>query len=126
MKFLVSFLGGTLVGAVSLGLIYPLYSTRIKLVTDVRGQYHGVLNCLLQTYFAHGLKGLYKGYSQSLMGIVVYNAIHFLCELKDVSDMTEAEQALYLQSARLLSTLISSPFEMMNRKKVLGSNCIPL
>jgi len=74
---------GGAAGATSLMFVYPLDFARTRLAADVGKagaagrQFTGLTDCLSKIYKADGLKGLYQGFSISVLGIIMYRACYF-------------------------------------------------
>jgi solute carrier family 25 (adenine nucleotide translocator) protein 4/5/6/31 len=74
---------GGAAGATSLLFVYPLDFARTRLAADVGKagaagrQFTGLNDCLAKIYKADGLKGLYQGFSISVLGIIMYRACYF-------------------------------------------------
>lgn len=72
---------GGAAGASSLCFVYPLDFARTRLAADVgKGadrEFTGLLNCLTKVAKTDGISGLYKGFSVSVQGIIVYRACYF-------------------------------------------------
>ncbi len=73
---------GAAAGATSLTVSYPLEYTYTRLAADVGGpdgkrMYNGLIDCIGKTFKSDGIAGLYRGYTTSVAGIVVYRAGYF-------------------------------------------------
>jgi solute carrier family 25 (mitochondrial adenine nucleotide translocator), member 4/5/6/31 len=75
---------GGAAGATSLCFVYPLDYARTRLGADVgKGaadrQYNGLVDCIKKTVKSDGVGGLYRGFSVSVQGIIIYRAAYFGC-----------------------------------------------
>merc|ERR1712116_56741 len=80
--FLANLASGGAAGATSLCFVYPLDFARTRLGADVgRGaaerEFTGFGNCLAKTVKSDGILGLYRGFSVSVQGIIIYRAAYF-------------------------------------------------
>lgn len=84
-RYFVGNLGsGGAAGATSLCFVYPLDYARTRLGADVgKGtadrQYNGLVDCIKKTLKSDGAVGLYRGFSVSVQGIIIYRAAYFGC-----------------------------------------------
>jgi solute carrier family 25 (adenine nucleotide translocator) protein 4/5/6/31 len=80
--FLGSLASGGAAGAASLMVVYPLDFSRTRLAADVgkaasEREFTGLANCIMRIFKADGPLGLYRGFSISVFGIIVYRGIYF-------------------------------------------------
>jgi solute carrier family 25 (adenine nucleotide translocator) protein 4/5/6/31 len=85
---------GGAAGATALTVSYPLEYTYTRLAADVGGghghgapaaagaapaqrQYTGIIDCMRKTVATDGIRGIYRGYGPSVLGIIVYRAGYF-------------------------------------------------
>jgi solute carrier family 25 (adenine nucleotide translocator) protein 4/5/6/31 len=73
---------GGAAGATSLCFVYPLDYARTRLAADIgKGpadrEFAGLGNCITKTFKSDGLMGLYRGFSVSVQGIIIYRAAYF-------------------------------------------------
>ncbi|CAL4163010.1 unnamed protein product, partial [Meganyctiphanes norvegica] len=73
---------GSAAGATSLGVTYPLSFTRTRLAADVgkgvaERQFQGHVDCIKNIFKSDGIRGLYKGFGTSILGIMVYRGVYF-------------------------------------------------
>ncbi|KAF9197726.1 ADP/ATP carrier protein [Haplosporangium sp. Z 27] len=73
---------GAAAGASSLVFVYSLDYARTRLSSDAKGsngarQYTGLLDVYKKTYASDGVAGLYRGFTLSIVGIVVYRGLYF-------------------------------------------------
>lgn len=80
--FLMSLLSGGIAGSFSLIFVYPLDFARTRLGADVgksasERQFNGLMDCCAKIFKQDGIKGLYQGFSVSVLGIFTYRAFYF-------------------------------------------------
>nr|AGA16550.1 ADP/ATP carrier [Cryptocaryon irritans] len=80
--FLGNLASGGAAGASSLMFVYPLDFARTRLAADIgkgagERQFHGLGDCIGKIFKSDGPKGLYQGFSISVLGIIVYRACYF-------------------------------------------------
>lgn len=75
---------GGAAGAASLTFVYSLDYARTRLTNDNKNakkggakQFNGLVDVFKQTYALDGIKGLYRGFTISCIGIVVYRGLYF-------------------------------------------------
>ncbi|WP_187788011.1 MC/SLC25 family protein, partial [Salmonella sp. S146_54837] len=73
---------GGAAGATSLCFVYPLDFARTRLAADVGNtlaerQFKGLGHCLSSIYKSDGMIGLYRGFTVSVQGIIIYRAAYF-------------------------------------------------
>ena len=90
-SMLINILSGGLAGALGSFPLYPLHYLRIRLAMDVgvsasqsedsskalEKQFKNARDCISKTRKQNGIRGLYKGFPVSILGIVVYRATYF-------------------------------------------------
>jgi len=80
-RFAANIASGGLAGATSLTVVYPLEFARTRLSNNlkVKGerQFSGLRDVFAKTYKSEGFHGLYRGFSISLVGIIVYRGLYF-------------------------------------------------
>ncbi|RWS28810.1 calcium-binding mitochondrial carrier protein SCaMC-1-B-like protein [Leptotrombidium deliense] len=69
------FLSGSLAGALSQSVIYPMEVLKTRLCLRNTGQYNGILDASRKIYKNERLKAFYKGYVPNLLGIIPYAGI---------------------------------------------------
>ncbi|CEM23405.1 unnamed protein product [Vitrella brassicaformis CCMP3155] len=73
------FVAGGSAGAVAQFAIYPMEVVKTRLAAAAAGTYKGIADCLAETYRIEGYRGLYRGLTPSLLGIVPYAGIDLAC-----------------------------------------------
>ena len=76
---------GGMAGAVSLAFVYSLDYARTRLANDAKSakkgggdrQFNGLLDVYRKTLASDGVAGLYRGFTISCVGIVVYRGLYF-------------------------------------------------
>lgn len=84
MFFLGNMASGGAAGATSLMFVYPLDFARTRLAVDVgkgkkggEREFSGLVDCLQKIFKSDGAKGLYRGFTISVVGIIFYRASYF-------------------------------------------------
>jgi len=84
MFFLGNMASGGAAGATSLLFVYPLDFARTRLAADVgkgkkggEREFNGLVDCIQKIYKSDGPIGLYRGFTISVVGIIVYRASYF-------------------------------------------------
>lgn len=79
--FMGNMASGGAAGATSLTFVYPLDFGRTRLAADVgKGtdrEFTGLVDCLQKVAKSDGVKGLYRGFGISVVGIIAYRASYF-------------------------------------------------
>merc|ERR1711973_498527 len=123
---------GGAAGATSLCFVYPLDFARTRLGADVgRGaaerEFTGLGNCLAKTVKSDGILGLYRGFSVSVQGIIIYRAAYFgLYDtargmLPDPKKTPLAVNWMIAQCVTTVSGIISYPFDTVRRRMMMQS-----
>lgn len=73
---------GSAAGATSLGVTYSLMFTRTRLAADIgknaaEREFQGHISCIKKIFKSDGIRGLYRGYGTSILGIMVYRGTYF-------------------------------------------------
>merc|ERR1712048_213083 len=84
-KFASNILAGGAAGAMSLCFVYSLDYARTRLANDAKGakkgggerQFNGLIDVYRKTIASDGIQGLYRGFTISCVGIVVYRGCYF-------------------------------------------------
>jgi solute carrier family 25 (adenine nucleotide translocator) protein 4/5/6/31 len=116
---------GGLAGASSLVFVYPLDLARTLLSTDKKSEkgdkkYKGLGHVLKLTYGEGGIKGLYRGFNVSVVGIIPYRAVYFggYDTLKGMFLGNESSffaKWLVAQSNTILAQFITYPIDTIRR-----------
>lgn len=82
--FLGNLASGGAAGSVSLFFVYSLDYARTRLSNDLKSskkggqkQFSGLVDVYKKTYASDGIKGLYRGFVISCVGIVIYRGLYF-------------------------------------------------
>merc|ERR1711972_456770 len=130
--FLANLASGGAAGATSLCFVYPLDFARTRLGADVgRGaaerEFTGLGNCLAKTVKSDGILGLYRGFSVSVQGIIIYRAAYFgLYDtargmLPDPKKTPLVVNWMIAQCVTTVSGIISYPFDAVRRRMMMQS-----
>jgi len=116
---------GGLAGASSLIFVYPLDLARTLLSTDKKSdkgekKYKGLSHVLKHTYSEGGVRGLYRGFNVSVVGIIPYRAVYFggYDTLKAMflgNDSSFFAKWFVAQSNTILAQFITYPIDTVRR-----------
>jgi len=122
---------GGAAGATSLCFVYPLDFARTRLGADVgktgERQFKGLGDCLVKVFKSDGLIGLYRGFSVSVQGIIIYRAAYFgffdtaKGMLPDPKNTPIVISWLIAQTVTTISGIISYPFDTVRRRMMMQS-----
>jgi solute carrier family 25 (adenine nucleotide translocator) protein 4/5/6/31 len=130
--FLANLASGGAAGATSLCFVYPLDFARTRLGADVgkgaaEREFSGLGNCLAKTVKSDGILGLYRGFSVSVQGIIIYRAAYFgLYDtargmLPDPKNTPLVVNWMIAQCVTTVSGIISYPFDTVRRRMMMQS-----
>lgn len=131
--FLGSLASGGAAVAASLIFVYPLDFARTRLAADVGKaktdrEFTGLGNCLVRVFKKDGLTGLYRGFSVSVLGIIVYRACYFggydwgkQYLFKDFRNANPFLLFLFAEVNTTLSGLASYPLDTVRRRLMMQS-----
>ncbi|XP_071957362.1 ADP/ATP translocase 2-like [Antedon mediterranea] len=120
---------GGAAGATSLCFVYPLDFARTRLAADVgKGasrEFTGLGNCLASIYKSDGYLGLYRGFSVSVQGIIIYRAAYFGF-YDTAKGMIPYKLNIFFswmvaQCVTTASGIISYPFDTVRRRMMMQS-----
>ncbi|EYC06071.1 hypothetical protein Y032_0078g1176 [Ancylostoma ceylanicum] len=117
---------GGAAGATSLLIIYPLDFARTRLATDIgRGanrEFSGFVDCTRKIVRSDGVSGLYRGFSSSIQGIIIYRASYFGLFDTITGTIVEDKKTLSFlqawvigQSTVVVSGLVCYPWDTVRR-----------
>ncbi|XP_074653824.1 calcium-binding mitochondrial carrier protein SCaMC-2-like isoform X3 [Tubulanus polymorphus] len=69
------FLSGSMAGAISQTIIYPMEVLKTRLALRKSGEYTGMFDCAKKIYKKDGLRVFYRGYIPNIIGIIPYAGI---------------------------------------------------
>jgi len=119
---------GGAAGATSLCFVYPLDFARTRLGADVgkagKREFTGLGDCLVKIFKADGITGLYRGFSVSVQGIIIYRAAFF--GLYDTAKGMTGKTNIFVswmiaQCVTTVSGIISYPFDTVRRRLMMQS-----
>lgn len=130
--FLGNLASGGAAGATSLCFVYPLDFARTRLAADVgkgaqNREFSGLANCLGKIFKSDGLLGLYRGFSVSVQGIIIYRAAYFgffdtaKGMLPDPKNTPIVISWMIAQCVTVVSGIISYPFDTVRRRMMMQS-----
>lgn len=132
-RYFVGNLGsGGAAGATSLCFVYPLDYARTRLGADVgKGtadrQYNGLVDCIKKTMKTDGVAGLYRGFSVSVQGIIIYRAAYFGCYDTARGSLPDPKNSPFIvnfgiaQVVTICSGILSYPFDTVRRRMMMQS-----
>lgn len=124
---------GGMAGATSLCFVYPLDFARTRLAADIGKagtdrEFSGLGNCLSKIYKSDGLYGLYRGFSVSVQGIIIYRAAYFgfFDTIKSMVSTGDKAPNFFVtwaiaQVVTVCSGIASYPFDTVRRRMMMQS-----
>lgn len=122
---LTNIVSGGLAGGTSLLVVYPLDFARTRLGADLgkgagERQFNGIFDVMKKVSKSDGVKGLYRGMTISVLGIIPYRAAYFgLYDTgKRYLPMVNENLALkfaFAQTVTSIAGLVSYPFDTVRR-----------
>jgi solute carrier family 25 (adenine nucleotide translocator) protein 4/5/6/31 len=124
---------GGLAGGIANTICYPFDFARTRLASDVKkgkGQFNGIMDCILTTVKSQGITGLYTGWSVTVAGAFVYRAGQLGCfkQIQDMNPYKNDKGTLGAVSAFVSVTLARTvvmpfnyPFDTVRRRMMLQS-----
>ena len=110
---------------------YPLDFARTRLAVDIgkeksERQFTGLRDCFRKIYKTDGIRGVYRGFGASMLGIIVHRSIFIggrdILKRKDRSPNSESNsQFLTSQLLFILGYLLSYPFDTVSRRLMMQS-----
>jgi len=134
--FMGNLASGGAAGATSLCFVYPLDFARTRLAADVgkagtgpgQREFNGLINCLGKIFKSDGLLGLYRGFSVSVQGIIIYRAAYFgFYDTTKGMLKTDPKHTpivvswMIAQTVTVISGIISYPFDTVRRRMMMQS-----
>lgn len=132
-KLYVNMVSGGCAGSGSLLFVYSLDYARTRLANDImqadRGgarQFSGLTNVYTKTWQSDGLRGLYRGFCISCLGIFVYRGIYFGLYYT-AKPMLMREDAGFLRSfllaylVTILGETVTYPIDTVRRRMMMSS-----
>lgn len=124
---------GGLAGGVANTICYPFDFARTRLASDVKkgkGQFNGIMDCIMTTIRSQGITGLYTGWSVTVAGAFVYRAGQLGCfkQIQDMNPYKKDKGTLGAVSAFVAVTVARTivmpfnyPFDTVRRRMMLQS-----
>jgi solute carrier family 25 (adenine nucleotide translocator) protein 4/5/6/31 len=131
--FLGSLAAGGAAGAASLVFVYPLDFSRTRLAADVgkaksEREFTGLGNCIATVFKKDGPVGLYRGFTVSVIGIIVYRACYFggydwgkQYLFKDFRNANPILLFCFAEANTTISGLCSYPLDTVRRRLMMQS-----
>lgn len=132
-SFAVKLTSGGLAGAVANTICYPFDFARTRLASDVKkgkGQFNGIMDCIMTTVRSQGITGLYTGWSVTVAGAFVYRAGQLGCfkQIQDLNPYKNDKGTLgavsafcAVTAARTVVMPFNYPFDTVRRRMMLQS-----
>lgn len=125
---------GGAAGATSLSFVYPLDFARTRLAADVgkagskEREFNGLVDCLTKIFKSDGLKGLYRGFGISVIGIIAYRAAYFgmfdtgkVLLFKDIKTANFFAMWAFAQAVTVSAGICSYPLDTIRRRLMMQS-----
>lgn len=132
-SFGVKLFSGGLAGAIANTICFPFDFARTRLASDVKkgkGQFNGIMDCIMSTVKSQGITGLYTGWSVTVAGAFVYRAGQLGC-FKQIQDLNPYKNDkgmlggvsafLAVTTARTVIMPFNYPFDTVRRRMMLQS-----
>jgi len=129
----VKLFSGGLAGAFANTICYPFDFARTRLASDVnkgKGQFNGIMDCIITTVKNQGITGLYTGWSVTVAGAFVYRAGQ-LGLFKTIQDLNPYQHDkgtlgaissfIAVTTARTAIMPFNYPFDTIRRRMMLQS-----
>eukprot|EP00468_Gymnochlora_sp_CCMP2014_P011018 CAMPEP_0167755258 /NCGR_PEP_ID=MMETSP0110_2-20121227/8723_1 /TAXON_ID=629695 /ORGANISM="Gymnochlora sp., Strain CCMP2014" /LENGTH=305 /DNA_ID=CAMNT_0007641223 /DNA_START=213 /DNA_END=1130 /DNA_ORIENTATION=+ len=123
---------GGIAGALSLCFVYSLDFARTRLANDAKSskgggerQFNGLLDVYRKVYASDGIAGLYRGFTISCVGIVVYRGFYF--GLYDTIQPMLGKNANFMvnfavgYAVTVIAGLLSYPIDTIRRRMMMTS-----
>lgn len=145
-----NFAAGGAAGVISLSILYPLDFARTRVAVDIgvnaarrernmngaantkTRQFNGLYDCLKQISATDGIRGIYQGFSMSIIGIAIYRSCYFGIYdsgkgiiFKDTENAPIYMKWLIAQCATATAGLISFPFDTVRRRMMMQAGIPP-
>jgi len=128
-KFATNIASGGFAGTMSLCFVYSLDFARTRLANDAKGkdgkrQYNGLIDVFKKTLATDGIKGIYKGFVISAVGIFIYRGLYFglydTCKPLFLGENASAFMSFFLGWAvTIVSGLASYPIDTIRRRMMM-------
>jgi solute carrier family 25 (mitochondrial adenine nucleotide translocator), member 4/5/6/31 len=80
-KFFTNVLAGAMAGGLSMGVVYPLDFIKVRMALDMgvdrTREFISINDVANKIYASDGIRGLYRGYCVSILGVVLYRGAYF-------------------------------------------------
>merc|ERR1712178_460049 len=131
--FSMKLLAGGLAGGLANVVCYPFDFARTRLASDVsagKGQFDGILDCIMKTVKQGGITGLYRGSAVTVAGAFVYRGgqLGLFGQIMDMNPYKQDKGVLGVVAAftcatvaRTITTPFNYPFDTVRRRMMLDS-----
>lgn len=132
-SFAVKLSSGGLAGAIANTICYPFDFARTRLASDLKkgnAQFKGIGDCIAVTVRQQGIRGLYTGWTVTVMGAFVYRAGQLGCfkqiqdlnpYAKDKGTIGAVSSFVAVTAARTVVMPFNYPFDTVRRRMMLQS-----
>ena len=131
-KFGKNIASGGAAGALSLSFVYSLDFARTRLASDIKGkgggerQYNGLIDVYKKTLASDGIRGLYRGFVISCVGIMVYRGFYFglydtIKPLVGGKNINPWLSFCIAYGVTVVSGLLSYPIDTIRRRMMMTS-----
>merc|ERR1712233_149333 len=132
LKFGTNIASGGFAGTLSLLFVYSLDYARTRLANDAKGkggerQFNGLIDVYVKTLKSDGIRGLYRGFTISAVGIFIYRGMYFglFDTLKPIliggKDSSVAASFLLGWAVTVTAGLMSYPIDTIRRRMMMTS-----
>merc|ERR1712146_211151 len=132
--FGVKLLSGGAAGGIANVVCYPFDFARTRLASDVsagKGQFDGILDCIMKTVQQGGVTGLYRGAAVTVAGAFVYRGgqLGLFAQVQDMNPYKADKGIVGVVAAftaatvaRTITTPFNYPFDTVRRRMMLDSD----
>jgi solute carrier family 25 (adenine nucleotide translocator) protein 4/5/6/31 len=133
MSTMTKLASGGIAGAIANTICYPLDFARTRLASDLKkgkGQYNGIMDCILSTVKSQGITGLYTGWAVTCAGAFVYRAgqLGLFKQIQDLNPYKKdkgtkgaVSSFIAVTVARTAVMPFNYPFDTVRRRMMLES-----
>lgn len=132
MFFIGNCASGGAAGATSLTFVYPLDFARTRLAADVGAggerEFTGLVDCLKKVSGSDGVRGLYRGFGISVVGIIAYRASYFgmfdtakVLLFEDIKTANFFAMWAVAQTVTVSAGIVSYPLDTVRRRLMMTS-----
>merc|ERR1712118_169190 len=132
--FAMKLLAGGCAGGAANVVCYPFDFARTRLASDVgagKGQFNGIMDCIMKTVQQGGITGLYRGSAVTIAGAFVYRGgqLGLFGQIMDMNPYKADKGMIGIVAAflcatvaRTITTPFNYPFDTISRRMMLDSD----